>query len=287
MRQTPFTIELPVLKSEKSMFVEVAGRKQDAVENRFWIHLTFVPAKDLGGAMTPILALFVCPMSLAIVVGHPFAVRHNHPFPRGCQSEFGVGHSSDDVDYVEYSRHLLKTLQEEGARSPHNASYVRIFQIPHNIQVRLDVIFPGLPLIDAFLFNAQCRVDIHRLVTVEDTTAIAHNRFGNSRRREGSEKHLQVVPLILGRRNFACQHRSRVVLQDTDQVDRSLHVWNPMLLDVSDIDRPVFMTKAGFKWHFLALTGCATLRLWEPIEATIEGEQSPTGRPRKFDPDLL
>ncbi len=37
-------------------------------------------------------------------------------------------------NYVEYSRRLLKSLQEEGARSPHNASYVRIFQIPHNIQ---------------------------------------------------------------------------------------------------------------------------------------------------------
>ncbi len=41
-------------------------------------------------------------------------------------------------NYVEYSRRLLKTLQEEGARSPHNASYVRIFQIPHNIHQRLE-----------------------------------------------------------------------------------------------------------------------------------------------------
>src|SRR5438132_1274179 len=67
MRQAPLTIELPVLKSEKSVFVEiasVAGRKQDAVEDGFGIHRAFVPAKNFSGAMTPILTLFVRPMSL-------------------------------------------------------------------------------------------------------------------------------------------------------------------------------------------------------------------------------
>jgi DNA polymerase V len=36
--------------------------------------------------------------------------------------------------YVEYSRHFLITVEEEGVRSPHNASYLRIEAIPNNRQ---------------------------------------------------------------------------------------------------------------------------------------------------------
>jgi hypothetical protein len=82
-----------------------------------------------------------------------------------------------DIDYVEYSRCLLKTLQEEGARSPHNASYLGIFPIPNNIQRRLDVTHPRLTLGNKLLADTQLFVDLHGLFGFEDRAVVADQGF--------------------------------------------------------------------------------------------------------------
>jgi uncharacterized Zn finger protein (UPF0148 family) len=60
-------------------------------------------------------------------------VRKRHSFT--CPSCGFSGHS----DYVECSRTSLKTLQNEGALSPHNQSYDGIDSIPRNIDLNAAV----------------------------------------------------------------------------------------------------------------------------------------------------
>jgi hypothetical protein len=112
----------------------VAHGEENTVERLFRNHHAFVPPNDLRRAVAPLIAALVCPMALAIVVVDPFLMNALHFLPTPGLMEMKVSHSSDDIDSVEYSRCLLKTLQEEGARSPHNASYLGIFPIPNNIQ---------------------------------------------------------------------------------------------------------------------------------------------------------
>lgn len=143
--------------------------------------------------------------------------------------------------------------------------------------MRLDIIFPCLPFVDALLFNAQRFVDFHGLITVENTTAITYDRPGHACCREGSEQYLQIVPVILGRRDFAGQHRAGVVFQDTDEVN---WFWKAqvMLFDISDIHGPVLVTKAGLKWHLFLLAGRSALRAGQAKQTAIKCEQPTTGR---------
>src|SRR5205807_9312 len=97
----------------------VAGGKQETVEDLWRVHGAFVPTHHLGGTVRAILALLVRPVALDIVILHPFAVRRDHLFPTRGLCKFGVGHTAYDVE------------------------------------VRLDVIFPSLSLVDALLFDAE------------------------------------------------------------------------------------------------------------------------------------
>ncbi len=55
MREASLTVELSMIKAEKAVFIEiagVAGRKQDAIKDRFGIHGSFLPANHFSRAMT-------------------------------------------------------------------------------------------------------------------------------------------------------------------------------------------------------------------------------------------
>src|SRR5258706_8909845 len=85
LRQAPLPVELPILETQKSMLVEVAGvagSKQDTVEELCWINRAFVPREDLDGAVAAVLTLFVRPMALYTVIAHPFGGDGEHSFPR-------------------------------------------------------------------------------------------------------------------------------------------------------------------------------------------------------------
>src|SRR6266487_3566115 len=119
-RQSPLPVELPILKAQKPIFVQIArvvGDEQNTVEELRWVHRTFVPREDLNRAVAAVLTLFVSPVALHIVIAHPLAVDGDHLFPRRGPCELGVCHFSDDIE------------------------------------VRLNQILPGLPLLDAQLFN--------------------------------------------------------------------------------------------------------------------------------------
>ena len=51
--------------------------------------------------MTDIIAVLMRPMSLAVVVLHPFAVNLLHFLPTPGLMEMKVSHSPDDINYVE------------------------------------------------------------------------------------------------------------------------------------------------------------------------------------------
>src|SRR5258708_20126099 len=83
-RQASLTIELPILKAQKSVLVQmpdITGRKQNAAENRFRVHLAFLPAQGGGGTVAAILTAFLRPMALVIVIVHPSSVKADHLFP--------------------------------------------------------------------------------------------------------------------------------------------------------------------------------------------------------------
>ncbi len=95
------------------MSIQVAGvarGKENAVERLFRNHRAFVPAHHLRGAMAAIIALFVRPMSLRIVILDPCAVKVLHFLPTPRLMEKIVSHSSDDIDYVELTHPLLLLL---------------------------------------------------------------------------------------------------------------------------------------------------------------------------------
>jgi len=156
MRQAALAVELPILKAQKSMLVQVAGiscREQDAVKNLCRIHRAFVPSENLGRAMAAILTLFMGPVALHVIIAHPGAVKSNHLFPARCSCEFGVGHTSDDIE------------------------------------VRFDKILPCLPLVYALFLDPQCRVHVHCLVTGKNRSTITYDGFGGTCGRERGKEH--------------------------------------------------------------------------------------------------
>jgi hypothetical protein len=70
--------------------------------------------------MIAILTLFVGKMMLVVEIEQPLLMGCQQVFSGLRPLEMPVGEPSLRVNYVEYSRRLLKALQEEGARSPHN-----------------------------------------------------------------------------------------------------------------------------------------------------------------------
>src|SRR5436305_4458717 len=144
------------------MFVDVArvtGCQQDAVQDRFRIHGTLVPADDLRWAVASILALFMCPVPLVVVILHPFAMNREGLFPTGDESEFGISHSTKDIEMGFY------------------------------------VVLPRLSLINAFFVDTKRLVDFPSMIAVKDSCAITDNRFGNASGREGREEDFDVIPL--------------------------------------------------------------------------------------------
>src|SRR6266496_5724942 len=104
MRQAPLAIQLPILEPDESMSIQlarVASREENAVERAVFYHRAFMPADDLRRTVTAILALLVRPVSLRIVVAHPFAVNLLHFLPTRRLMKCKVRHSSDNIDYVE------------------------------------------------------------------------------------------------------------------------------------------------------------------------------------------
>jgi hypothetical protein len=94
--------------------------------------------------MAAILTLFVCPVALHIVIAHPGAVNGNHRFPARCPREFGVSHSSDDIE------------------------------------VSFDKILPGLPLVDAFFLDTESLVHLKGVNAVKNPSAITDNGLGDT-----------------------------------------------------------------------------------------------------------
>src|SRR5437879_3759835 len=108
------------------MFVEVAsgaGCKQNAIQHCFGIHRAFVPTNHFGWTVTAIFTLFVCPMSLVIVVEHPLAVDFQRLLPTSSDGEFGIGHS------------------------------------PKDIEMRLDIVLPSLSLLNPLFCDAKRFID--------------------------------------------------------------------------------------------------------------------------------
>src|SRR6266566_5032566 len=162
--------------------------EQNTVKELRWVQRAFVPREDLKRAVTAVLTLFVCPVALHIVITHPLAVDGDHLFPRCGPCELGVCHFADDIE------------------------------------VSLDQILPGLPLLDAQLFNPQCCVHIHRLMTGKNPAPVTDNGFRHACGRERCKEHFQVVPLILGGGNLAGEDGAGVTFENADQID---WLWKP------------------------------------------------------------
>src|SRR5712692_5175260 len=142
LRQAPFSIEFPVLVAKKAMLIQppdIPGGKQNATEHRFGVHCAGRASQDGGGAMTAILSLFMCEVSLHVVIIHPLLVNSSHLFPGACSCEFRVRHFSD------------------------------------GIEVRLDIILPCLPLLDLLFSHAQSCIDVHCLIAAKLPTPITDN----------------------------------------------------------------------------------------------------------------
>ena len=72
----------------------VARREENPVEHGFRIHCALVPGEDLSRTVTAIIAFFVYPLSLHIVVVHEGAKNGKHLFPGARLGELRVRHFS-------------------------------------------------------------------------------------------------------------------------------------------------------------------------------------------------
>ena len=61
-----------------------------------------------------------------------------------------------------------------------------------DIEVSLDIVLPGLPLLDAQFFNPQNRIHVHRLVTGKNPHTRASNGFGRAEALERGKEDFQV-----------------------------------------------------------------------------------------------
>jgi hypothetical protein len=75
--------------------------------------------------------------ALYIVITHPGAVSGDHLFPGACPCELGICHFSDDIE------------------------------------MRLDVVLPSLPLLDLLFSDPQSGIHVHRLIATKNRSAIA------------------------------------------------------------------------------------------------------------------
>src|SRR6266536_6259234 len=60
-RQPPLPVELPILKAQEPIVVQiarVAGGEQNTVKELRWVQRAFVPREDLKRAVTAVLTLF-------------------------------------------------------------------------------------------------------------------------------------------------------------------------------------------------------------------------------------
>ncbi len=72
------------MKADVAMPVQVEGiahGEENTIKRLFRNHRAFVPANDLRRAVTAIVAVFVCPVPLRVVVIHPFFVNALHFLP--------------------------------------------------------------------------------------------------------------------------------------------------------------------------------------------------------------
>src|SRR6266566_5231476 len=134
--------------------------------------------------MTAILTLFVRPMPLHIVIVQKSSVNGESLFPARGPCEPGITHS------------------------------------PGYIEVRLYIVLPGLPRLDALFSNPKGGIHIHGLVTVKNPAPVTDNGRWRAEARERGKEHLQIIPLILCKRQFARQDGAGVVFQNANHVDR-------------------------------------------------------------------
>src|SRR5713226_6861384 len=111
--------------------------------------------------MAAILTALVRPVPLHIVIAHPCAVNGEHLFPARGFGKLGITHS------------------------------------PGYIEVRFNVVLPGLTRLDALFSDPKRGIHIHGLVTVKNPTPVADNGRWRAEARERGKEHLQIVPLIL------------------------------------------------------------------------------------------
>src|ERR1700686_2024046 len=81
-----------------------------------------------------------------------------------------------------------------------------------DIEMRFDIVLPGLPLLDALFADPEGGIHVHGLITGKDPSSSTDKAFGRAGSGQGGKQHLQKVPLILRARDLACQDRAGVIL---------------------------------------------------------------------------
>lgn len=165
LRQTAFPIQLPVLKTDRPMSIQVARLargEQDTIKNRGLVQGAFVldlgRQEDDGSHLNAPRARH---QSLPMVVLDKAPLSGNDLLRGVRPRELGIGHFSGSSE------------------------------------VCLSQILPGLPWLDALFPDPQGRVRVHGLVTVKNRPTIADDHGWSTKGRERRKKYLKVIPLVL------------------------------------------------------------------------------------------
>jgi hypothetical protein len=105
----------------------------------------------------------------------------------------------------------------------------------HDVEVRFEVILPGLPRVDLLLPDPERRVDGPCLLRFEDAAAVADEDLRRPVDLDRRPQHDQVGGQVLARRDRTGEECPAEVLQDRDRVDR-LAGAEPVVLDVAHVD---------------------------------------------------
>ena len=193
--------------------------------------LSMDPPENFGWAVAVVFPLAMCPMHLVVVIGNPTIMLDAHLFPRFAFCKVKITHSA------------------------------------LNIEGRLDIAHPGLPLRNEFFPYAERFVDLHRLLGFEDGTIITDQGFWRTMQTDGGVQDNQIGCQILFGGNGTGENRSTEIVHDGDRINR---VWpEQMVFDVAHVHSPVFMAAGSFERHRFRFMG---LLLWpfQAVQAPVE-----------------
>src|SRR5688572_25751006 len=169
--QSPLAVDPPVAEPDVALLIETTGEPQgeEAAQRFIRIDRAGDPGEDLGWAAPVVLTLAMCPVDLAVVVGHPAIVRLPQLGPGGGLGEVPGDHPPLDV---------------EGG---------------------LDIGLPGPAPADLVLPDTERTVDTLGLPGQEDPPAVADERLGCPVVAHGGEEHREKSGQVLGPREAAGQ----------------------------------------------------------------------------------